>query len=124
MDAAPILEEIAAAFARHNLEAIMVGNAAAAIQGAPITTLDFDFVFRRTRTNVKKVESIAKELDATLTQPFYPADPLFRVERPRSNMQVDLLPEISGVGSFEGLRRRATRVDFGGASLLIASLPD
>ncbi len=42
-----------------NTEAIMVGNAAAAIQGAPVTTLDF--MYRKTRSNLKKLKQIADE---------------------------------------------------------------
>ena len=30
------------------LEAVLIGNAGAALQGAPVTTVDFDFFFRRT----------------------------------------------------------------------------
>ena len=35
---------------------VMVGNAAAAIQGAPVTTVDIDFLFRKTPVNVKKLK--------------------------------------------------------------------
>jgi predicted nucleotidyltransferase len=124
MDAAPLLEALASLIHRHALEAVMVGNAAAAIQGAPITTLDIDFFIRGTQLNEKKLKAIAKDLDATLTQPFYPACNVFRMERNRGRVQVDFLSEISGVRSFEGLRRRATKVDFGGAPLMVASLAD
>ena len=35
MDAAPLLQSVVAALAEVRLEAILIGNAAAAIQGAP-----------------------------------------------------------------------------------------
>jgi hypothetical protein len=47
MDAAPILARIVELLERHRLEAILIGNAAAALQGAPVTTIDIDFLFRR-----------------------------------------------------------------------------
>ena len=43
MNAAPLLNSVVAALAAVRLEAILIGNAAAAIQGAPVTTVDFDF---------------------------------------------------------------------------------
>jgi hypothetical protein len=49
MNAAPLLNSIVAALNQARLEVILIGNAAAAIQGAPVTTLDFDFMFRETR---------------------------------------------------------------------------
>jgi hypothetical protein len=42
MDAAPLLIKIAKAFHKSRLEAVMVGNAAAALHGTPVTTLDVD----------------------------------------------------------------------------------
>jgi hypothetical protein len=51
MDAAPILSQIAELLARHGLEVVMIGNAAAALQGAPVTTIDIDFLFRKTPAN-------------------------------------------------------------------------
>jgi hypothetical protein len=37
MNAAPIIESIVAALERAKLEAILIGNAGAAMQGAPVT---------------------------------------------------------------------------------------
>lgn len=48
MNAEPLLNSVAAALAEVRLEAILIGNAAAAIQGAPVTTVDFDFISRHT----------------------------------------------------------------------------
>jgi hypothetical protein len=48
MDARPILLDVVRVLREHNLEAILIGNAAAALQGAPVTTVDADF-FSATR---------------------------------------------------------------------------
>jgi hypothetical protein len=56
MNAAPVLAKIAKTFKEVLLEAILVGNAAAALQGAPVTTLDFDFMFRKTPRNLNKIK--------------------------------------------------------------------
>ena len=32
------------------------------MQGAPVTTLDFDFMFRDTPTNLRKLRAVAKSL--------------------------------------------------------------
>ena len=41
------MANIAKTFHDCHLEVVLVGNAAAALQGAPVTTLDFDFMKRR-----------------------------------------------------------------------------
>ena len=48
MLAEPWLSITARALAKHRLDAVLVGNAAAALQGSPVTTVDFDFMFRKT----------------------------------------------------------------------------
>lgn len=53
MDAEPLLRLIAEALHGCKIEAVLIGNAAAALQGAPVTTLDFDFMFRKTRANLQ-----------------------------------------------------------------------
>ena len=42
MDATPLLGRVVTALAEQKLEAVLIGNAAAAMQGAPVTTVDFE----------------------------------------------------------------------------------
>jgi hypothetical protein len=63
------------------LQAVLIGNAAAALQGAPVTTVDFDFFFRKTPRNMAKVKALARALHATVLRPYYPVSDLFRVVR-------------------------------------------
>jgi len=64
MNATPLLAQILGALHEHRLEAVLIGNAAAAIHGAPVTTLDFDFMFRDTPTNMRKLKAVATDLRA------------------------------------------------------------
>ena len=100
----------------------MVGNAAAALQGAPVTTLDIDFMFRKTPTNMRKLKNFAKELDAQILKPFYPVSSLYRVVNEDTGLQVDFMSALHGIKSFENLRSDAVEVDFEGSSLKVASL--
>jgi hypothetical protein len=50
MNATPFLGALLDALTAEKLEAVLIGNAAAAVLGAPVTTLDFDFMFRDTVT--------------------------------------------------------------------------
>lgn len=124
MNAAPLLHRIARALADCRLEAVLVGNAAAALQGATVTTLAFDFMFRKARLNVKKLKAFAAALGATIFKPYYPASDLYRVVNDDLGLQCDFLARLHGVRSFAGLRSRATRVTFGGCSILVADLRD
>ncbi|MGH7282145.1 MAG: hypothetical protein ACRELY_11515 [Polyangiaceae bacterium] len=124
MDAAPLLERIAAALAKAKLECILIGNAAAALQGAPVTTLDFDFFFRNTPQNRKKLIRFAKDLRAVVMRPYYPASSMFRVTDENLTLQADFLGTIHGVRSFEGARKRSITVEIGGHALHVLSLED
>ena len=124
MDARPLLAEVAWALEAQRLEAVLIGNAAAALQGAPVTTVDFDFLFRRTPRNLVKLKAVARALRATILRPFYPASDLYRVVRDDDGLQVDFMGAIHGVRSFEGLRDRATRVNLGDVDILVAALTD
>ncbi len=124
MDAAPILTHIAELLARHGLEVVMIGNAAAALQGAPVTTIDIDFLFRKTTANLKKLRAIATELEAVILSPYYPVSGLYRISRDTDGLQLDFMDAIDGIRSFEGLRKRAVSVGFGGSRIYVASLAD
>lgn len=124
MTAAPLLRSIAAALNEVGLDAILIGNAAAAMQGAPVTTVDFDFMFRATPVNLAKLKKFALRMDAVILRPYYPMSALFRVMNDDRGLQVDFMPVIHGVKSFNSLRSRAEKVALGGAGLWVASLRD
>ncbi len=48
------------------VEFVIVGGAAAVLQGAPVTTLDLDIVHRRTPENVARLLAVLERLDATM----------------------------------------------------------
>jgi predicted nucleotidyltransferase len=124
VDATPLLAEVAQQVHEARLDAVLIGNAAAALQGAPVTTVDFDFFFRKTARNVAKLKAIARGLDATILRPFYPASELYRIVRDRDGLQVDFMGAIHGIRSFEGLRERASSMEIGGMPLRVAALDD
>lgn len=122
--AEPILNLLARMFRKWSLEVVLIGNAAAAIQGAPLTTLDFDFMFRDVPQNRAKLKSIAKDLKGTLLKPYYPVSSMFRLVVEDIGLQADFMSTIHGVNSFAGLKKRALTVEIGKQKLLVASLDD
>lgn len=124
MDAETLLGSVAAALAEARLEVILIGNSAAAIQGAPVTTVDFDFMFRRTAVNLAKLKKFATRMDAVILRPYYPVSALYRVMNDDRGLQADFMPAIHGVKSFNSLRSRAEKIEVGGHSIWIASLAD
>ncbi len=124
MDAGPLLNSVVAALAKVRLEAILIGNAAAAIHGAPVTTLDFDFMFRRTTASLAKLKKFAQRLDAVILRPYYPMSSFYRVMNDGRGLQADFMPAIHGVKSFNSLRSRAEKMILAGHGLWIANLAD
>jgi len=124
MDAKPLLVEVGRRMHEVGLDAVRIGNAAAALQGAPVTTVDFDFFFRKTPRNLTKVKALARALHATVLRPYYPVSDLFRVVRDDDGLQVDLMATAHGLRSFEGVRARATVLTIDGVPITVASLAD
>ena len=121
MDSKNILVEVAEAFAHAKLEAVMIGNAAAAIQGAPVTTMDIDFCIRETDETVPKLSDIAKQLDAKLIN----YGTFFQIQAPEKELYLDFICNVLGVKSFDTLMKKSTKISFDGCySLHIASLED
>jgi predicted nucleotidyltransferase len=124
VDATDIIVRVASAIERHGLETVLIGNAAAAMQGAPVTTIDIDFLYRRTPSNLKKLKQVAADMGVTLYTPFYPTSMMLRMMNDDGTMQIDFLHEVSGVRSFEGLRSRATRMTLREVPVRVATLAD
>lgn len=123
MDAAPIIARVARALERNRLEVVLIGNAAA-LHGSPVTTVDLDFMFRKTPRNLQKLKALADELGATIFRPHYPASELYRLVRDLDGLQLDFMAKVDAVSRFEDLRARAVEMNVGGSPLLVAALAD
>jgi hypothetical protein len=124
VDAGPLLSEIGRRLREVDLDAVLIGNAAAALQGAPVTTVDFDFMFRKTPRNLTKLKALARGLRATILRPYYPVSDLYRLVRDDDGLQLDFMATIHGLRSYEGVRDRATIIEVGGVPVRVASLAD
>lgn len=124
MDATKYLVRVAAALESAGLEAILIGNAAAALQGAPVTTVDLDFYYRDTKVNQEKLHKVAQLLSVRLTWPFPQLSSMCRLEFDGEDFYVDFLTVAGGIRSLASLRSRATPVRIEGKKLLVASLAD
>ena len=116
--------QIARALEESKLEAVLIGNAAAALNGAPVTTVDFDFMFRCTPSNLAKLKRVAASLEATIFRPYYPASGLFRLINDDRGLQVDFMARVDGIKSLASLRSRAQEMTIGGVALWVASMAD
>jgi predicted nucleotidyltransferase len=124
MDSKPILIRVARALHEHDLEAVMIGNSAAALLGAPVTTIDVDFFIRKTPANIVKLKRVAATLNAVIFTPYYPVSGLYRLVGEDDGLQLDFMTAIHGVRSFNSLRSRAVEVDVEGEKILVADLAD
>ena len=121
MNAEPLLNKIAKVFAEHRLEAVMVGNAAAALHGAHDVGCRF-YVSQDAR-DLKNLKAVAGSLEAVIFRPYHPVSDLYRINDDQG-LQLDFMARMHGIRSFEGIRARAAGVRFGECELLVASLSD
>jgi len=124
MDAQPELALLARALNEHRLEAILIGNMAAALHGAPVSTIDIDFFFRKTSRNMQKLKRLAAALDAVILRPYYPVSALFRLQRERDGLEVAFKYDGDGAGSYEAVSGRARMFELDGQKLLVAASGD
>ena len=103
---------------------MLIGNAAAALHGAPVTTIDLDFFLRKSAGNTRKLKALAIELEAIILRPYYPVSGLNRLSRRTDNLPLDFMTAIDGVNSFEGVRARSSEISVGGEPLRVAALAD
>ena len=118
-----LLTELTQALKDVGLEALLIGNAAAALLGAPVTTRDVDFYIRDTSANHRKLMQLAVRLGGlAITQP---GEPLSRMVRLVGwPVEIGFTFSLSSGARFESVRARAVDVPVGGAVVRVASLAD
>ncbi len=121
MDAQPELALIARLLNEHRLEAVLIGNMAAALHGAPLLTIEIDFFFRKTPRNLEKLKALATSMGATILRPF-PDSELFCLQRERDGLQLNFTGRVDGAKSYEDIRAAAQTFELGGHCLLVSAL--
>ena len=70
----------------------MIGNAAAALHGAPVTTLDSISCSAKPPLNLKKLKGVAAiRWGPVILKPYYPASDMFRVVNDEQGIQLDFM---------------------------------
>ena len=106
------------------LDAIVIGNSASMLNGAPVTTQDIDLLIRDTRMNRRKLGRFADEIGGSAPMP---VSELSRVEWIEGRLAVPVevhYDRISGGLTFSSVRSRSQMVPVGDEKLRVASLAD
>ncbi len=117
------LVQLARAISLAQLEVIVVGSMAAAMQGAPIMTQDVDLLIRDTARNRAKLAEVAKKIGAAAPQTMSELSSVVSILGAASPVDV-LFDQIIGGLTFASLRSRAIDIEIAGEHLLVASLDD
>ena len=106
------------------LEAVVIGNAASMLNGAPVTTQGIDLLIRVTRVNRRKLARFAEEIGGA---PPRAVSELSNVEWIEGDLAVPVeihFDRISGGLTFSSIRSRAQLVYVGDEKLTVAALSD
>jgi predicted nucleotidyltransferase len=104
------------------LEAIVVGNVAAILQGAPVTTQDIDLLVRDTIANRRKIAAFGRALGARPRRVSSLTESL-RIDASAGTVDV-IFDRIPGPLSFQALRSRAIHLELAGIEAVVARLDD
>ena len=113
---------VLAGLAETKLEGIIVGNVAAILHGAPVTTQDLDLIVRDTPRNRTKIEALGAYLGAR-PQPISPLTATLRIDAAPGTVDL-LFDQIAGGLRFQSLRSRARKIEVGPHHALVARLED
>lgn len=118
------LVALARALRAAKLEAIVIGNTASMLNGAPVTTQDIDLLIRDTRPNRRKLARFVAEIGGSAPMPVSERSKVEWIEG-RLAVPVEIhYDRISGGLTFSSLRSRAELVVVGEEKLLVAALAD
>jgi hypothetical protein len=123
MSANYLLSLLADGIRQSGLDAILIGNAAAALNGAPVTTLDFDFLIRRGERTPFAIEKMAAVLGARVIPPRRYSTTV-SLYNPDLGLEVDLLARMDGITSFDMLAKNSRTTHDFGPPLRVAALAD
>jgi predicted nucleotidyltransferase len=119
-----VLLEIMRAVNAVKLDVVVIGNAAAALQGVPVTTQDVDLFVRDTPRNEEKIKQLLTVLGdgVSASRPFEPVSRMMRIEG--MPVDIDLVFELSSHAKFESVKARSQVVRIEGVLLRISDLSD
>ena len=106
------------------LDAIVIGNAAAALHGPPITTPDIDLFVRGTPRNAEKIELLVETMGSHVvaSRSFEPTSGMIRIEG--LPVDVDFVFELSSHAKFESVRARSTTIIIEDVPIRLSGLQD
>ncbi|HWE24506.1 MAG TPA: hypothetical protein VG496_11280 [Myxococcales bacterium] len=115
---------LARALRRTRLDAIVVGNAASMLNGAPVTTQDIDLLIRDSGQNRRKLTRFAEEIGGGAPVPVSELSDIVWIES-RLAVPVDVhFDRIPGGLTFSAIRARAQVIVVGEEKLRVAALAD
>ena len=128
-------EQVLRALARHRVNLVLIGAAAARLQGFPRSTLDLDITPAAGRENLQRLAAALRDLDARIYTEQIPEGLVFDCSAQMltratvwnlitSAGRVDLAFQPSGTTGYDDLARTAVRFTIYGSDVLVASLED
>jgi predicted nucleotidyltransferase len=118
------LVALARALREARLDAVVIGNTASMLNGAPVTTQDIDLFIRDTPLNRRRLAQFARRIGGAKPMPL---SELSNVEIIEGGLSVPVeihRGRISGGLTFASVRSRAEIVPVGGEKLRVAALAD
>jgi len=106
------------------LDAVVIGNSASMLNGAPVTTQDIDLLVRDTRPNRRKLGHFAREIGGAAPAPISEVSQVEWIDGALAVPVEIHFDRVAGGLTFAALRARATRVVVGTESLRVATLAD
>ena len=128
LDPGPLL----AALDRNGVDFVVIGGLAGLAQGSSYPTFDLDVAYSRDKGNLRRMAAALGEIGVTLRGapdlPFQVDDQTLgngsNFTFATAHGSFDIVGEVDGVKSYEGLRRNAKREWISGVDVLVASLDD
>ena len=106
------------------LDAVVIGNSAAALHGVPITTQDIDLFVKDTPRNAEKIKQLVETLGdhVMASRPFEPSSRMIRIEG--LPVDIDIIFALSSQAKYESVKSRSQVIVIDGVSLRVSHLRD